>query len=254
MAQRFPVEILPILGAVFMFIGLATTYGIAAGLKHTDAFAPYISNTGDKSPENGIFTIVMSGTTFLLVAIMLIRFKQVWDGTYHTGIKKIIIQIVNCVALPSGLISGIGTLLVGSYRMSENNALHNDGVVIGLLFGFIYMVLHTAIGPFVRPRLKLRWLVLGIRIILLILIVVASGIFLGCKEYDYYVLLKISAITEWFLYALIQSFFFIFVVEFRKMNLIFHFEFQENIRDDFERVWSDDKEENSLSIKLLPNC
>ena len=256
MGLRFPVEIFPILSAISIFVGLSITYGIAVGLHHIKPFVPYISYTGTYGPENGIFTIVMFIVTFLLLIVMLIRFKQVSDGNYKKGIGKVIIHIINWVSALCGVVSGLGTLIVGSYsyRVTDNYHAHNLGVIIGLWFLMIYILLQTGIGPFIRPILRFRWLVLVVRIIIIISIIVSGGIFMSAQvdelEKISFIRNYLPKIMEWVLYGLLEVFFLTFIPEFRKLNLVFHFEFKENRKI---RMEYDNTSENLLSVKLLEN-
>lgn len=253
MGVRFPVEIFPILSFLTLLVGLSITYGIAVGLKHIPPFVPYISYTGTYGPEDGIFTIVMFIATFLLQIFLLIRFKQVYDGNSMKGVRKIIIHIINWVSALCGVVSGLGTLMVGSYRVTENKSVHNLGVNIGFSI-MIYIVLQTAIGPFIRPRLRFRWLIFIIRIIIIILIIMSGAIFMGAKvdelENIDFIRNYLPNIMEWLLYGLIEGFFLTFIPEFRKLNMVFHFEFKDNNNI---RMKYDINSENHLSVKLLEN-
>ena len=253
MGVRFPVEIFPILSVVSVFVGFSITYGIAVGLKHIEPFVPYISYTGTYGPENGIFTIVLFITALLLQIVSLIRFKQVYDGNYRKGACKVIIHIINWVSALCGVVSGFGTLIIGSYRVTDNPIAHNVGVYIGLGFIMIYIILQTAIGSFIRPKLRFRWLILVIRIIIIISIFVSGGIFMGVRVDElqkiHFIRQYLPKIMEWVLYGVIEIFFLTFIPEFRKLNLVFHFEFKDDkkIRMEYE------KSEDQLSIKLLEN-
>ena len=235
--------------------GLITTYSIAVGLNHINrTHVPYISETGVRTPENGIFTIVMFGSAVLILITLLIRFKQVWDNTVSTGARKLIIHAVNCLALLFGIIAAIGILLVGSYRMNDGGEVHNTAVNMSIVSSLMCFVLETAIGPVIKPKLRFRCLLLGIRVIFIVFIVILSTCYAVNFNHK-----NVSASIEWVLVTLIYSYFLTFVPEFRKLNMKLQVEIREKIVDldiDMERVWYDGKalsKDDTIRIKLLTN-
>lgn len=82
----------------------------------------------------------------------------------------------------------------------------------------------------------------------------SGAIFMGAKvdelENIDFIRNYLPNIMEWLLYGLIEGFFLTFIPEFRKLNMVFHFEFKDNNNI---RMKYDINSENHLSVKLLEN-
>ena len=236
MPIRIPLEIFPILTVVYTLAGLVITFCIAFGLNHIDrTIVPYISETGIHTPENGIFTIVMFGTSILLLITMLIRFKQVWDNTAKRSAMELIINIMNCIAFLLGVIAVIGVLLIGSYRMSDDYTIHDIAVNVSIPTSLFYYTFQTAISPLIKPKLKIRWLLLGIRVCIILLIIILGTVY--SISFDNH---SVSASIEWALIAVVYSYFLTFVPEFHKLNINLKVGMRE-VELGMERVWHDGK-------------
>ena len=178
MKLYLPVEIFPIVMVVFTIVGLLTTYGISVGLNHTIPVVPFISNTGVLPPENGIFTIVLSCSAFLMVVNISIRFKQVLDNTGKRGVWKKIIHIVNFISLGIGFIAVVGMLTIASYTSTDSSLGHVLGADVAILFGILYFIFQTPIGLFTKPKLRIRWIQLVIRVVMILSSFVLLGLYM----------------------------------------------------------------------------
>ncbi|KAI6661531.1 putative membrane protein [Oopsacas minuta] len=217
MTIRFPIEIFPLAMVFFPIIGLITTYGISVGLNHTIPVVPFISNTGNFPPESGIFTIVLSCTAFLILLVISIQFKHIWDNTEKKGACSIIIHIINVLSYCAGLISVLGSLMVGSYTSADSRLGHELGADLTLVFGIVYFMLQTPIAPFVEPKLKIiRWIILVIRIALIVFSLAMLLVYLIPTGN-----LTVSTVAQWFLVSTLFVMFGTFLPEFHALDVQF---------------------------------
>ena len=234
MKLYFPVEIFPIVMVVFTMLGLLTTYGISVGLNHTIAVVPFISNTGEFPPESGIFTIVLCCSAFLMQINIFIRFKQVWDNTGKKG-AWIIIHIVNFISLGIGFISGVGLLMVASYTSADSVLGHILGADFAIIFGILYFIFQTPIGPFVEPKLKIRWIQLVIRIVMILVTFVLLGLYMTPSggvplnstaatttvDTSRNAFSIISPVAQWLLVSLLYALFATYIPDFHYLEIQF---------------------------------
>ena len=255
MPTRIPFEIVPLLIIAYLLVGLIITFSIAYGLGHIDrTVVPYISQTGICTPENGIFTIVMFGTSLLVLITLVVKFKQISDNTEIKHKKELIIHITNLFAFLFGIISVIGALLIGAYRMNDAPKIHDTSVNISIGSSVLYYTLQTAISPFIKPKLKIRWLLFAIRVVIILLIITLISLY--TKDFDNQ---NVSGSIEWALVTVVNSYFLTFVPEFRKLNVKLHVEIRKQVVGvelNKERVWYDGEilsKDETLRIKLLEN-
>ena len=233
MKPYFPVEIFPLVMVVFTILGLLTTYGIAVGLNHTIAVTPFISNTGEFPPESGIFTIVLACSAFLIVVNIIIRCKQVWDNTGKKGAWNIVIHSVNLISLGIGFIAGVGMLTVASYTSTDSKLAHTLGADFAILFGILYFIFQTPIGPFIEPKLRIRWIQLVIRTLMILSSFVLLGLYMALSsevpsnsttttvDTSRNAFLIISPVAQWLLVSLLYALFATFIPDFHFLEIQF---------------------------------
>ena len=227
--MRFPVEILPIISTVFSMGGFLITYGISVGLNHTIPVVPFISATGETSPENGLFTIIFSCSAFQLLLIISIKLKQIWDTTEKKGCSNITILVFNIITYCFGLLSALGMLIVGSYTGSDSSIAHVIGADFAILGGIVYFILLTIWSPFAEPKIIIRWVVMCIRIGMLLVALVLLGLYLapsgdGMEQNstlttanDPFII--ISPVAQWIIVSILFALFLTFIPEFHILDV-----------------------------------
>lgn len=239
MKFRFPVEIFPITATITMIGGLLTTYGLTVGLNHTQAAVPYISQTGETPPENGIFTMVLVLTATQLIIISTIRFKQIWDNTAKKGCGNITIHVVNIIGYCVSYISGLGMLLVGSYTFSDSMTGHILGADVAFLFAILYFMLQTILSPFVEPKFRIkwiRWVILCIRIGMLVfsLVMLVLYLFISGGGNTNNPTAAVSPVAQWLLMSVLFALFLTLIPEFYSLDV--HFNVQIKGKDKTEVI------------------
>ena len=116
---------------------------------------PFISDTGNYPPEASIFTILFSLGALLVAIIVLIRQKifeimcQSQNGStkccFSSSTKDRIKQLSQC-SLISGLLTVVGLIVIGNFRSSEMNSMHNLGTYITCIFGTLDIILQSQIA------------------------------------------------------------------------------------------------------------
>ncbi|OWF51970.1 DNA damage-regulated autophagy modulator protein 2-like [Mizuhopecten yessoensis] len=124
---------LPVLTFGWIVSSCFVTYGIAVAYNHTFPDFPYISYTGIKPPEQGIFTITIAiGAVFLAAnAEMQYLFIKKLFNEYSPEKKW---RNINRAGLSLGMISGLGLLFVACFQVDTMKPPHYAGAF--MCFGF----------------------------------------------------------------------------------------------------------------------
>ena len=201
-------------------------------MNHTQAAVPFISDTGVIPPENGIFTIVMVCTAIQFILISTIRFKQIWDNTEKKSCYNITIHITNIIAYCISYIAGFGLILVGSYTSQDDIVAHYLGGFLNALLSILYFMLQTGLSFAVEPKLKLRWVVLSMRIVMLLFSLTMFVLYLAYFGIDIVSRQNsvlntdnpfkvISPVAEWLLLSVVNVLFLTLIPELHALDVHF---------------------------------
>eukprot|EP00053_Salpingoeca_punica_P008021 m.72683 g.72683 ORF g.72683 m.72683 type:complete len:270 (-) comp14422_c0_seq2:183-992(-) len=228
-----------------MAITVLTAYAIASALGDVYPGFPMISDTGSFQPESGVFAVLLSVTTFLVFAVMVVRYHLVRRLDSGNGVRK-----YNIAALIIGFIVCIGMLMVAAFQSYDSSIPHLVGAYTLFVGGTIYGILHTIISYKLDEWKMLFYIRLSLNIATILLVVLYgifssiasskkpplseidpdcpyrlnddqteawSGYWNPCMPgYDYHVL---SAVCEWLVAACFAAYFLTFYPDFKHFGL-----------------------------------
>lgn len=154
-------------GLLFLFV----PYGLALHRDHVYKFWPYISDTGNFSPERSWFTVFLNLTGFLAIVICYIRYHLILS--INKADEKRVRRLNYWALLVAG-IAILGTVLVGAFQEDQISSMHGAGAFITFAFGWVYMILSTLISY--RSQCSALWL-RRVRLALTIITAIAGFFF-----------------------------------------------------------------------------
>ncbi|XP_042692341.1 DNA damage-regulated autophagy modulator protein 2 isoform X3 [Centrocercus urophasianus] len=129
--------------ATFVF-----SYITAIVLHHVDPLVPYISDTGTIPPERCLFGIMLNVSSFLGMATMYVRYKQV----YALNPDKSRIIKLNKIGLVLGLMSCFGLCIIANFQKCVLYYIHVVGACLTFGVGAIYMLVQTILSYLMQPE------------------------------------------------------------------------------------------------------
>ncbi|XP_048357014.1 DNA damage-regulated autophagy modulator protein 1 isoform X2 [Sphaerodactylus townsendi] len=119
------------------------SYVIAVLCGHVEPLFPYISDTGAKPPESGIFGFMINVSAFLGAATMYTKYLTVKK---QNEVTHFIPPYFNFITLMIGVLGCIGMSIVASFQELAVPAVHDGGALVAFLSGVVYIVLQTVIS------------------------------------------------------------------------------------------------------------
>ncbi|XP_074839925.1 DNA damage-regulated autophagy modulator protein 1 isoform X2 [Carettochelys insculpta] len=119
------------------------SYVIAVLGGHVEPLVPYISDTGTKPPESGIFGFMINISAFLGAATMYIRYLIVEKQNESS---KFMSPSCNMIALCIGLLGCIGMGLVANFQELAVPSVHDGGALLAFVSGVVYITLQSIIS------------------------------------------------------------------------------------------------------------
>merc|ERR1711962_852473 len=118
------------------------SYSLSVSMGFVAPVWPAISSTGTRPPASCVFALLLTLSSFFLVACVYIR---------HGHMEKFLIKdvenhhIINDVAMFLGFLSAFGMTMVGSFQVKFSHVViwHYLGAFLAFFFGSIYCWLHT---------------------------------------------------------------------------------------------------------------
>lgn len=221
------------LGIVFSF-GLVTCFVISVLTGHTSPYMPFISETGGKYPEAGIFSIFLYLSSTIGLSTMFVRYLIVDE--LNKGIDRSI-DILNRATIVIGFIALMGMVVVAAYPMTTIMTAHVIGADT-LFFGAdIYAVLQTWLSFKMSPYYNgLRICYIRLTLSILSTIALLAMLIIGPRAFDQWSsgahthwtgsklpldkgfgLMVASSAAEWSLAILFLAYYFTFIREFGKV-------------------------------------
>ncbi|KAK1152744.1 DNA damage-regulated autophagy modulator protein 2-like [Acipenser oxyrinchus oxyrinchus] len=210
------------------------SYVIAVLLRHVDPLVPYISDTGAMAPERCVFGIMLNISSFLGVATVYVRYKQVMALNPD---KPRLLQL-NTVGLVLGLISSFGLCIVANFQKNTMISMHLVGAILTFGIGTLYILFQTIISHKMQPHIHgmgVFWvrLCLGLWCSASIVTMFVSSVIMYSSlpgvdvakklhwnpEETGYSAHIVSTISEWSLAFSFLSFFLTYIQDFQKITL-----------------------------------
>ncbi|KAF8790048.1 DNA damage-regulated autophagy modulator protein 1-like isoform X2 [Argiope bruennichi] len=221
------------LGVVFSF-GLVTCFVVAVLRGDVSPYMPFISETGGKYPEAGLFSIFLYLSSVLGLSTMFTRFLIVDE--LNRGIDRTI-DILNRSSVVIGFIALMGMVVVAAYPMTSIPTAHGIGANVLFLGGVIYAALQTWLSYKMSPYYngtKICHIRLTITVFTAIALIVMLAV--GPKAISEWIsephnhwtgskmpqekgfgLMVVSSVAEWTMAIMFLAYYFTFIREFQKV-------------------------------------
>ncbi|MBN3303361.1 DRAM2 protein, partial [Amia calva] len=147
---------LPVVLVVWTSGTFILSYVTAVLLHHVDPLVPYISDTGTVVPERCVFGIMLNIASFLGIATMYVRYKQVEALTRNDDS----VRRWNMAGLVLGVISCFGMCIVANFQKTSFIVMHWVGSVLTFGVGAIYILCQTVLSYKMQPHIhgkKMFW-------------------------------------------------------------------------------------------------
>ncbi|NWR40279.1 DRAM2 protein, partial [Tachuris rubrigastra] len=227
-------SVLPVALVVWSAASFLLSYITATVLHHVDPLVPYISDTGTIPPERCLFGIMLNVSTFLGVATMYVRYKQV--GALIPENSRIL--RLNRIGLSLGWMSCFGLCIIANFQKCILYYIHVLGACLTFGVGAVYMLLQTILSFLMQPHIHgkgifwarlavLLWSSCSICSMFVSSVLLYSGLYgpdlvqklhWDPQERGYTPHL-ISTISEWSLAFSFLSFFLTYIRDFQKVSL-----------------------------------
>ncbi|MEQ2301965.1 hypothetical protein AMECASPLE_001602 [Ameca splendens] len=226
---------LPAALVIWTVASFICAYITAVVLRHVDPLLPYISDTGTMAPERCVFGIMLDVSSFLGIATVYVRYKQV-DGLIDDYETKL--QRLNLLGLVLGWTSSFGMCVVANFQKTTIFSMHLVGAVLTFGVGALYILFQTVISHFMQPlihskttyrvRIGIGLWTLGSIISMFISSVIMYSSLPGVdvpRKLHWipgepgYVAHIVSTVSEWSLAFSFISFFLTYIRDFQKINL-----------------------------------
>ncbi|XP_054845393.1 DNA damage-regulated autophagy modulator protein 1 isoform X2 [Eublepharis macularius] len=125
------------------------SYVIAVLCGHVEPLFPYISDTGAKPPESGIFGFMINVSAFLGAATMYTRYLIIKK---QNEVTNFIAPYFNIITLIIGVVGCVGMGVVASFQELAVPAVHDGGALVAFVCGVVYIVFQTIISYKSRPE------------------------------------------------------------------------------------------------------
>ncbi|XP_075766432.1 DNA damage-regulated autophagy modulator protein 2 [Pelodiscus sinensis] len=205
------------------------SYITAVVLRHIDPLVPYISDTGTIPPERCLFGIMLNISTFLGIATVYVRYKQV----YALNPRESKITRLNKAGFTLGVISCFGLCVIANFQKYPLVYMHVIGACITFGIGAIYILVQTILSYTMQQKIfwirvtVLLWCGTSIASMFISSVILYSGLYgtnlvqkLHWEPHESgYIVHIISTISEWSLAFSFLSFFLTYIRDFQKISL-----------------------------------
>ncbi|KAL1021277.1 hypothetical protein UPYG_G00011090 [Umbra pygmaea] len=211
------------------------SYVTAVLLGHVDPLVPYISDTSAAFPERSVFGLMLSISSFLGIATVYVRYKQVQALALGGDLK---LHRLNRAGLVLGIISSVGMCVVANFQKTTIMSVHLLGAGLTFGCGVLYILFEIGVSYYMQPRFHGRDILwartaVGLWTVFSVIIAFVSSAVL----YDYlpsmdvdrklhwrpadkgYTAHLVSALAEWSLAFSFISFFLTYIRDFQKIQL-----------------------------------
>lgn len=202
------------------------SYVIAVLGGHVEPLLPYISDTGTKPPESGVFGFMINISAFLGATTMYIRYLILEKQNESSNFMS---SLCNLITLCIGLLGCFGMGIVANFQELAVPSVHDGGALVAFVSGVVYITLQSIISFKSCPQWNshstcyIRMAIAVVSCMAVIpMIVCASLISIkidwipGEKDYTYHL---VSAICEWTVAFGFIFFFLTFIRDFQGVTL-----------------------------------
>uniref|UniRef100_A0A8C4WR24 DNA damage regulated autophagy modulator 1 n=1 Tax=Gopherus evgoodei TaxID=1825980 RepID=A0A8C4WR24_9SAUR len=137
------VAFIPALLVCWSSAAFIISYVIAVLGGHVEPLVPYISDTGTKPPESGIFGFMINISAFLGAATMYIRYLIIEKQNESSNFMS---PSCNLITLCIGLLGCIGMGIVANFQELSVPSVHDGGALVAFGSGVVYITLQSVIS------------------------------------------------------------------------------------------------------------
>ncbi|NXN97133.1 DRAM1 protein, partial [Rhinopomastus cyanomelas] len=119
------------------------SYAIAVLDGHVEPLVPYISDTGTKPPESGVFGFMINISAVLAVITMSIRYLLIEKQNESSPFLR---PACNTLALCVGLMGCLGMGVVATFQELSVPSVHDVGALVAFGSGVVYITLQSIIS------------------------------------------------------------------------------------------------------------
>lgn len=173
--KRAGFQIIVVLMLLFSIAFMIVPYAISVDNGHVYAFFPYISDTGNFSPERSWFSLLLNLTGFLAIWICYFRHHSIQSNNKND--TKNVLRLNN-FSLACAAMAIFGTVMVAAFQETQLGSLHGAGAIITFGFGGLYMLLSSIISFRLERHAritKLRWLYTILMALSIIIFIIAGS-------------------------------------------------------------------------------
>ncbi|KAJ7329080.1 hypothetical protein JRQ81_015254 [Phrynocephalus forsythii] len=219
--------LVPLLLVSWSSAAFILSYAIAVLDGHVEPIFPYISDTGAKPPESGIFGFMINVSAFLGAITMYMKYLIIKE---QNEISRFIFPCFNSLALCVGILGCIGLGIVASFQELTVPAVHDGGALVAFVSGAIYISLQTIISyrscpQWCTPYMCHTRLFLSVMTSVAIIPMIACASLISITKIDWnpgekdYVYHFVSAVCEWTVAFSFVMFFLTFVKDFQRATI-----------------------------------
>nr|XP_030119054.1 DNA damage-regulated autophagy modulator protein 1 isoform X4 [Taeniopygia guttata] len=125
------------------------SYVIAVLAGHVEPFVPYISDTGTKPPESGVFGFMINISALLASITMYIRYLLIEKQNESSHFVR---SSCNMFTLCVGLMGCTGMGIVATFQELAVPSVHDIGALVAFGSGVVYITLQSIISYKSCPR------------------------------------------------------------------------------------------------------
>ncbi|NXU04120.1 DRAM1 protein, partial [Buphagus erythrorhynchus] len=125
------------------------SYAMAVLAGHVEPLVPYISDTGTKPPESGVFGFMINISALLAAITMYIRYLLIEKQNES---PQFIRTSCNMFTLCVGLMGCTGMGIVATFQELAVPSVHDIGALVALGSGVVYITLQSIISYKSCPR------------------------------------------------------------------------------------------------------
>ncbi|XP_059582427.1 DNA damage-regulated autophagy modulator protein 1 [Alligator mississippiensis] len=203
------------------------SYVIAVLEGHVQPLVPYISDTGTKPPESGIFGFMINISALLGAVTMYIRYLIVEKQKESSDFVG---SLFNLITLCIGLLGCIGMGIVATFQELAVPSVHDGGALMAFGAGVVYITLQSIISYKSYPQWSSRcicYIRISISVVSCIAVIpmIAFASRISITKIDWipgekgYVYHFVSAICEWTVAFGFVFYFLTFIRDFQRVTL-----------------------------------
>eukprot|EP00794_Sanderia_malayensis_P006973 gene6973-7758_t len=184
---------LPVIWSLITLSAVVVSYAVSVSNGHVYPFLPAISDTGSRSPEANIFSMLMNMSIFMSLFNFYTRFYQCQlQAKYCRDSRETVLRLNRIAAFFAGC-SILGAVVVANVQSRKEHYMlevHDSGAVLLFTFGGFYFWIQTILTFKMRSHGVYTSCICHLRLALTVLITISSVTFFTASTYGYQAFIK----------------------------------------------------------------